>query len=75
MAFNLLLVLYKEASTDTIGRWGWAYCVVCYGGPMGIATVLLGLQATEDGSIFGNAGVSVPSYPSLGPPPLFSTPN
>ena len=58
MAIDMLLVFVKGASTRTIKKWGWLYCLVCYGGPFGIALACLLVRAPGKGSIYGDAGVS-----------------
>lgn len=56
MAINLLFVFFYDADPHSLRKWGWLYCLMCFGGPFGIA--LMCLLVTEPGKslIYGNAG-------------------
>ncbi|KAK0620708.1 hypothetical protein B0T14DRAFT_431285 [Immersiella caudata] len=56
MAINILLVYFHDADLHSLRKWGWLYCLTCFGGPFGIA--LMCLLVTESGKsrVFGNAG-------------------
>jgi hypothetical protein len=59
MAINVLMVFFMGASPSTFKRWGWVYCIICYGGPLIIATVCLQLRDPNKGLVYGSAGVSL----------------
>ncbi|KAK0715953.1 hypothetical protein B0H67DRAFT_255128 [Lasiosphaeris hirsuta] len=56
MAVNVLLVFVKGANPRTIRKWGWLYCLICYGGPFGIALACLLVTDSGKTLIYGNAG-------------------
>ncbi len=58
MAVNVLLVFTNRANTRSIRTWGWLYCLVCYGGPFGIALICLLVTSEGKSLVYGNAGVS-----------------
>jgi len=60
MAVNVLLVFFKGANPHTIKKWGWLYCLICYGGPFVIAIVCLFLREPNKTVVYGSAGVSQP---------------
>ncbi|KAK3323344.1 hypothetical protein B0T19DRAFT_442841 [Cercophora scortea] len=57
MAINVLLVFFMGASPHTIKRWGWLYCLICYGGPFIIAAVCLRLTDPHKTAVYGSAGI------------------
>ncbi|KAK3688672.1 G-protein coupled receptor [Podospora appendiculata] len=57
MAINVLLVFFMNASPHTIKRWGWLYCLICYGGPFIIAAVCLRLTDPHKTAVYGSAGI------------------
>ncbi|KAK4446006.1 hypothetical protein QBC34DRAFT_152776 [Podospora aff. communis PSN243] len=56
MAINTLLIYFHDADLHSLRKWGWLYCLICYGGPFGIA--LMCLLVTEPGKspIYGDSG-------------------
>ncbi|KAK0641939.1 hypothetical protein B0T16DRAFT_358868 [Cercophora newfieldiana] len=56
IAINVLSIFFHDAHLHSLRKWGWLYCLVCYGGPFGIA--LMCLLVTEPGKslIYGSAG-------------------
>jgi len=56
IAVNVLLVFFHNADLHSLRKWGWLYCLICYGGPFGIA--LMCLLVTEPGKslVYGGAG-------------------
>lgn len=57
MAINVLLVFYFRASPNSFQRWWWLYCIICYGGPMMIALILLVVKDIGKGPVYGDATV------------------
>ncbi|KAM7212910.1 hypothetical protein V8F06_011716 [Rhypophila decipiens] len=57
MAVNVLLVFFKGANPHTIKKWGWLYCLICYGGPFVIAMVCLLLREPNKTVVYGSAGL------------------
>ncbi|KAM7198558.1 hypothetical protein V8F20_006088 [Naviculisporaceae sp. PSN 640] len=57
MAVNVLLVFFKGANPHTIKRWGWLYCLICYGGPFVIAMICLFLREPNKTVVYGSAGL------------------
>ncbi|KAH6986954.1 G-protein coupled receptor [Ilyonectria destructans] len=54
MAINVFLVIFHGASPASFRRYLWLYCLICFGGPLIPAIVLL--VARPDGQmIYGNA--------------------
>lgn len=60
MAFNVYLVLFYNADPAAFRRYLWAYCLVCFGGPMIPAVVLLAIRGDPRGPIYGDAAVCRP---------------
>ncbi|KAK3352849.1 hypothetical protein B0T25DRAFT_195271 [Lasiosphaeria hispida] len=56
MAINVLFVFVKGANPRTIRKWGWLYCLICYGGPFGIALACLLITDPDKTLVYGNAG-------------------
>jgi hypothetical protein len=56
MAINILLVHFHGADLHSLRKWGWLYCLICYGGPFGIA--LMCVLVTEPGKphVYGDSG-------------------
>jgi hypothetical protein len=72
MAINVVMVFFMNGNPHSIKKWGWLYCLICYGGPLIVALVCLKLRAPGKGLVYGSAGVSY-SYVSKhtrGPPML-----
>lgn len=57
MAINCLMVFFLNGNAHSIKRWGWLYCLVCYGGPFIIALVCLQLKDPNKTLVYGNAGL------------------
>ncbi len=62
MAVNILLVFVRGVNLRTVRKWGWVYCVVCYGGPFGIALACLLITAPGKTAIYGDAGVRLSPF-------------
>lgn len=58
MAINVFLVFFLNANPRTFRQYAWLYCVICFGGPMIPAIVLISVRDHPDGLIFGDATVS-----------------
>ncbi|KPM45392.1 hypothetical protein AK830_g1221 [Neonectria ditissima] len=57
MAVNVFLVFFFNASPRTFRKYAWVYCVVCFGGPMIPAVVLISIRVPNRGLIFGDAAL------------------
>lgn len=60
MAFNVFLVFFNNANPSKFQEYKWIYCVVCFGGPLLPAIVLVSIRDEERGPVFGDAAVSIP---------------
>ena len=63
MAVNVFLVFFYNANPASFRRYLWVYCLVCFGGPMIPAIVLLSIRGDPRGPIYGDAAVSVSIEP------------
>lgn len=61
MAVNVFLVFFLNANPESFKKYVWAYCLVCFGGPMSTAVVLIAIRDDVRGPLFGNAAVSTDS--------------
>ncbi|KAL6904112.1 hypothetical protein GGI43DRAFT_311105 [Trichoderma evansii] len=57
MAFNVFLVFFYNASPAVFRKRIWIYCIVCFGGPLVPAIVLVSIHDDAKGPIFGNAAL------------------
>ncbi|KAH8913074.1 hypothetical protein BR93DRAFT_964196 [Coniochaeta sp. PMI_546] len=57
MAVNVVMVFFMNGNPHSIKKWGWLYCLVCYGGPLIVALVCLQLRAPGKGKVYGSAGL------------------
>lgn len=64
MAFNVFLVFFNNANPSKFQEYKWIYCVVCFGGPLLPAIVLVSIRDEERGPVFGDAAVSIPDIPA-----------
>ncbi|KAF5023685.1 hypothetical protein F66182_4251 [Fusarium sp. NRRL 66182] len=55
MAINVFLVFFCNADPRTFRKYAWLYCVICFGGPLIPAVVLISIRDAPDGLIFGDA--------------------
>jgi hypothetical protein len=58
MAGNVFLVFFYNVNPSTFRQYAWAYCLVCYGGPMATAVILIAIREDDRGLLFGDAVVS-----------------
>jgi len=58
MAINVVMVFFMDGNPHSIKKWGWLYCLICYGGPLIVSLVCLRLRAPGKGMVYGSAGVS-----------------
>lgn len=58
MAANVYLVFFHNADPESFRKYLWVYCLVCYGGPMMPAIVLMAIRKDPRGLVFGDAAVS-----------------
>ncbi|KAH6995711.1 hypothetical protein BKA56DRAFT_666011 [Ilyonectria sp. MPI-CAGE-AT-0026] len=57
MSVNVFLVFFFNASPCTFRKYAWVYCLICYGGPMIPAIVLISIRDPNNGLIFGDAAL------------------
>ncbi|KAL7911730.1 putative G-protein coupled receptor protein [Trichoderma velutinum] len=57
MAFNVFLVFFYNANPATFRKRIWIYCIVCFGGPLVPAVVLVSIHDDAKGPVFGNAAL------------------
>ncbi|UKZ54088.1 hypothetical protein TrVGV298_007894 [Trichoderma virens] len=57
MAFNVFLVFFYNASPATFRKRIWIYCIICFGGPLVPAVVLVSIHDDAKGPVFGNASL------------------
>ncbi|KAF4980100.1 hypothetical protein FZEAL_3821 [Fusarium zealandicum] len=57
MSVNVFLVFFFNANPRTFRQYAWLYCVVCFGGPMIPAVVLISIRDDPKGLIFGDAAL------------------
>lgn len=57
MAVNVFLVFFFNADPSSFRKYAWVYCIICFGGPMIPAVVLISIRSGPRGLIFGDAAV------------------
>ncbi|KAL7792054.1 putative G-protein coupled receptor protein [Trichoderma ceciliae] len=57
MAFNVFLVFFNNANPATFRKRIWIYCIICFGGPLVPAIVLVSMHDSAKGPVFGNAAL------------------
>ncbi|TWU71036.1 hypothetical protein ED733_001476 [Metarhizium rileyi] len=57
MAVNVFLVFFNNANPITLRRYTWVYFVICFGGPMLPAVILVSIRDEERGPVFGDAAL------------------
>lgn len=64
MAFNVYLVFFHNANPASFRKRIWIYCLICFGGPLVPAIVLVSIRDDAKGPVFGNASVrlTVPDH-------------
>ncbi|KGQ05370.1 hypothetical protein BBAD15_g9373 [Beauveria bassiana D1-5] len=55
MACNVFLVFFCNVDPAMFTRYIWAYCVVCFGGPLIPAIALISIKDRSRGPVFGDA--------------------
>ncbi|GJN80237.1 hypothetical protein PLIIFM63780_003762 [Purpureocillium lilacinum] len=55
MAVNVYLVFFHNADPSSFRKYLWVYCLVCFGGPMVPAIILISIRDDVRGPIFGDA--------------------
>ena len=58
MAVNVFLVFFNNADPAMFRQYTWIYCIICFGGPMIPAVVLVSIRGDTRGNVFGDAAVS-----------------
>lgn len=58
MAFNVFLVFFCNVDPVYFRTYWWVYCIVCFGGPLIPAVVLISIHDDSRGPVFGDATVS-----------------
>lgn len=59
MAVNVFLVFFHNADPSAFRKHLWAYCIICFGGPLLSGLVLINIRGDPRGPIFGDAVVSL----------------
>ncbi|PNY23205.1 Cyclic AMP receptor-like protein A [Tolypocladium capitatum] len=57
MAVNVFLVFFYNANPASFRRYLWVYCLVCFGGPMIPAIVLISIRGDPRGPVYGDAAL------------------
>ncbi|KKP07340.1 hypothetical protein THAR02_00537 [Trichoderma harzianum] len=57
MAFNVFLVFFFNANPASFRKRIWIYCIICFGGPLVPAVVLVSIHDDTKGPVFGNAAL------------------
>ncbi|KAL6872860.1 G-protein coupled receptor protein [Trichoderma novae-zelandiae] len=57
MAFNVFLVFFHNANPASFRKRIWIYCLICFGGPLLPAIVLVSIRDDAKGPVFGNAAL------------------
>ncbi|KAH8123705.1 hypothetical protein FP744_10005767 [Trichoderma asperellum] len=57
MAFNVFLVFFNNANPAVFRKRIWIYCIICFGGPLVPAIVLVSIHDDAKGPVFGNAAL------------------
>ncbi|KAL7924455.1 hypothetical protein ACQKWADRAFT_269252 [Trichoderma austrokoningii] len=57
MAFNVFLVFFNNANPAVFRKRIWIYCLICFGGPLIPAIVLVSIHDDAKGPVFGNAAL------------------
>ncbi|KAL7803524.1 G-protein coupled receptor protein [Trichoderma aethiopicum] len=57
MAFNVYLVFFHNANPASFRKRIWIYCLICFGGPLVPAIVLVSIRDDAKGPVFGNASL------------------
>ncbi|RDA94715.1 hypothetical protein CP533_6771 [Ophiocordyceps camponoti-saundersi (nom. inval.)] len=55
MAVNVFLVFFNNADPASFRRYIWVYCLVCFGGPLIPAIVLISITNKDRGPVYGDA--------------------
>ncbi|KAM3479010.1 hypothetical protein MY8738_005688 [Beauveria namnaoensis] len=55
MACNVFLVFFCNVDPAMFTRYIWAYCVICFGGPLIPAIALISIKDRSRGPVFGDA--------------------
>ncbi|KAG5656419.1 hypothetical protein KAF25_000006 [Fusarium avenaceum] len=55
MAINVFLVFFCNSDPRMFRKYAWLYCVICFGGPLIPAIVLISIRDAPEGLIFGDA--------------------
>ena len=65
MAVNVYLVFFHNADPALFRKYLWVYCLVCFGGPMLPAVILISIRGDPRGPVYGDAAVSRASFPHM----------
>ncbi|KAJ6445046.1 G-protein coupled receptor protein [Purpureocillium lavendulum] len=55
MAVNVYLVFFHNADPSLFRKYLWVYCLVCFGGPMVPAIILISIRDEIRGPVYGDA--------------------
>src|SRR6478735_4369886 len=65
MAINVFPVFFCNADPRMFRKYAWLYCIICFGGPMIPAIVLISIRNSPKGLMYGDAAVSSQSSKCL----------
>ncbi|KAI1065395.1 hypothetical protein LB507_001104 [Fusarium sp. FIESC RH6] len=57
MAINVFLVFFCNADPRMFRKYAWFYCIICFGGPMIPAIVLISIRNSPKGLMYGDAAL------------------
>ncbi|KAG5912760.1 hypothetical protein E4U42_001903 [Claviceps africana] len=57
MAVNVFLVFFNNTDPSLFQRYTWVYCIICFGGPMVPAVVLVSVRGDPKGPMIGDAAL------------------
>ncbi|KAG5990325.1 hypothetical protein E4U43_004308 [Claviceps pusilla] len=57
MAVNVFLVFFNNADPSLFQHYTWVYCIICFGGPMVPAVVLVSVRGDPKGPMIGDAAL------------------
>ncbi|KAK3290514.1 uncharacterized protein B0H64DRAFT_412694 [Chaetomium fimeti] len=56
IAVHLLVGLARGSKQVSLQKWGWAYCLICYGGPLALALTRLHIKRPRGATLNSNEG-------------------
>jgi hypothetical protein len=62
LAIHLLAIFNKGPEPVSLRKWGWVYCLVCYGGPFAVGLAHLDLTQAKTAMAGGDVEVRFPEW-------------